>query len=91
MPGLITTSVTAAVSPGSTAIGRSIPAPSILTSYNASDFLIVHAHVDGDPDKPTLFLVDLPADGLTHVRSPKFMHHYTFDHAELKLDGVGVR
>lgn len=62
-----------------------------VTSYNASDFLIVHAHVDGDPDKPTLFLVDLPADGLTHVRSPKFMHHYTFDHAELKLDGVGVR
>ena len=62
-----------------------------VTSYNASDFMIVHAHVDGDPDKPTLFLVDLPAEGLTHVRSPKFMHNYAFDHAELKLDGLGVR
>lgn len=62
-----------------------------VTSYNASDFIIVHAHVDGDPDKPTLFLVDLPADGLTHLRSPKFMHNYAFDHAELRFDGVGVR
>ncbi len=62
-----------------------------VTSYCASDFMIVHAHVDGDPDKPTLFLVDLPADGLTHIRSPKFMHNYAFDHAELKLDGLGVR
>jgi alkylation response protein AidB-like acyl-CoA dehydrogenase len=62
-----------------------------VTSYNASDFIIVHAHVDGDPDKPTLFLVDLPADGLSHIRSPRFMHNYAFDHAELKLDGLGVR
>jgi alkylation response protein AidB-like acyl-CoA dehydrogenase len=62
-----------------------------VTSYNASDFLIVHAHVDGDPDKPTLFLVDLPADGLRHLRSPKFMHNYAFDHAELRFEGVGVR
>jgi len=61
-----------------------------VTSYNASDFVIVHAHVDGDPDKPTLFLVDLPADGLIHVRSPKFMHNYAFDHAELRFEGVGV-
>ncbi|WP_137391494.1 acyl-CoA dehydrogenase family protein [Rhodoligotrophos defluvii] len=54
-----------------------------VTSYNASDFVIVHAHVDGDPDKPTLFLVDKPAENLTHVRSPKFMHNFAFDHAEL--------
>lgn len=62
-----------------------------VTSYNTSDFLIVHAHVEGDPDKPTLFLVDVPADGLVHLRSPKFMHNYAFDHAELRLEGVGVR
>jgi alkylation response protein AidB-like acyl-CoA dehydrogenase len=61
-----------------------------VTSYNASDFIIVHAHVDGDPDKPTLFLVDKPAAGLTHLRSPKFMHTYTFDHAELRFDNVAV-
>ncbi len=61
-----------------------------VTSYNTSDFMIVHAHVDGDPEKPTLFLVDLPANGITHVRSPKFMHNYAFDHAELKLNEVSV-
>jgi acyl-CoA dehydrogenase len=61
-----------------------------VTSYNASDFVIVHAHVDGDPDKPTLFLVDSDAPGLRHLRSPKFMHNYVFDHAELRLEDVLV-
>lgn len=61
-----------------------------VTSYNASDFIIVHAHVDGDPDKPTLFLVDKPAAGLVHLRSPKFMHNYAFDHAELRFENVAV-
>jgi acyl-CoA dehydrogenase len=61
-----------------------------VTSYNASDFVIVHAHVEGDPDKPTLFLVDSDAPGLKHLRSPKFMHNYAFDHAELRLEDVEV-
>ncbi|MGF1609805.1 MAG: acyl-CoA dehydrogenase family protein [Kiloniellales bacterium] len=61
-----------------------------VTSYNASDYIIVHAHVDGDPDKPTLFLVDKPAEGLEHLRSPRFMHNYAFDHAELRLEDVPV-
>ncbi len=59
-----------------------------VTSYNASDFIIVHAHVDGDPDQPTLFLVDKPAANMTHLRSPKFMHNFAFDHAELRFDDV---
>ena len=61
-----------------------------VTSWNASDYVIVHAHVDGDPDRPTLFLVDKPAEGLTHLRSPRFMHAYCFDHAELRLEDVPV-
>lgn len=61
-----------------------------VTSYNASDFVIVHAHVDDDPDKPTLFLVDKPAANLVHLRSPKFMHNFAFDHAELRFDDVTV-
>jgi alkylation response protein AidB-like acyl-CoA dehydrogenase len=61
-----------------------------VTSYNASDFIIVHAHVDRDPNKPTLFLVDKPAKGLMHIRSPKFMHNFAFDHAELRFDEVEV-
>jgi len=61
-----------------------------VTSYNASDFAIVHAHVDGDVNKPTLFLVDIPSEGLIHLRSPKFTHNFVFDHAELKLDKLEV-
>jgi acyl-CoA dehydrogenase len=61
-----------------------------VTSYNACDYIIVHAHVDGDPDKPTLFLVDHDSPGITHARSPRFMHDYIFDHAELVLHQVAV-
>ena len=61
-----------------------------VTSYNASDFIIVHAHVDDDPDKPTLFIVDKPAVNMTHLRSPKFMHNFAFDHAELLFDETPV-
>lgn len=61
-----------------------------VTSYNASDFIIVHAHVDDDPDKPTLFLVDKPVERMTHLRSPKFMHNFAFDHAELRFEDATV-
>ena len=61
-----------------------------VTSYNASDFIIVHAHVDDNPDKPTLFLVDKPVKNMVHLRSPKFMHNFAFDHAELRFDDVEV-
>jgi acyl-CoA dehydrogenase len=61
-----------------------------VTSYNASDFIIVHAHVDDDPDKPTLFLVDKPVPNMTHLRSPKFMHNFAFDHAELRFEETPV-
>jgi len=57
-----------------------------VTSYNAADFIIVHAHVDDDPDKPTLFLVDKPVNNMKHLRSPKFMHNFAFDHAELRFE-----
>jgi alkylation response protein AidB-like acyl-CoA dehydrogenase len=61
-----------------------------VTSYDAADYMIVQAHVDGDSDKPTLFLVDKDAVGITHLRSPRFMHSFVFDHAELLLEGVEV-
>ncbi len=61
-----------------------------VTSYNACDYIIVHAHVDGDPDKPTLFLVDIDTPGIRHLRSPHFMHTYIFDHAELAFEDVRV-
>src|SRR6185369_3760299 len=61
-----------------------------VTSWDACDYVIVHAHVDGDPDKPTLFLVDHATPGIRHVGSPRFMHDYIFDHAELVFDDVPV-
>jgi acyl-CoA dehydrogenase len=39
-----------------------------VTSFSGADYVIVHAHVDGDPDKPTLFLVDKTLPGVRHVR-----------------------
>jgi alkylation response protein AidB-like acyl-CoA dehydrogenase len=61
-----------------------------VTSYNASDYIIVHVHVDDDPDKPTLFLVDKDTPGIRHIRSPRFMHTFIFDHAELAFENVRV-
>jgi len=61
-----------------------------VTSFGASQFIIVHAHVDDDPDKPTLFLVDRNAQGVEHVRSPHFMHTWWSDHAELRFEDVQV-
>ncbi len=61
-----------------------------VTSFNASDFIILHAHVDGDPDQPTLFLVDRATPGIRHIRSPHFMHTYIFDHAELAFENAKV-
>ncbi len=61
-----------------------------VTSFDAADFMILHAHVDGDAEKPTLFLVDHDLPGVRHVRSPKFMHNYIHEHAEVVLDGVEV-
>ena len=61
-----------------------------ITSFNASDFIILHAHVDRDPKKPTLFLVDRDLPGVRHVRSPHFMHNYAHDHAEVVFEDVEV-
>ena len=61
-----------------------------ITSFTVSDFLILHCHVDDDPDKPTLFLVEKETPGLRHIRSPHFMHNYAFDHAELEFESMAV-
>jgi alkylation response protein AidB-like acyl-CoA dehydrogenase len=61
-----------------------------VTSGDEADYLIVHAHVDGDADKPTLFLVDKAKRGVRVQREPKFMHTYVFGHLELLFDDVEV-
>ena len=59
-----------------------------VTSANASTIILVHAHVDGDPDKPTLFIVDRDAPGVIKQRAPRFMHNYAFEHWEIVFDNV---
>jgi alkylation response protein AidB-like acyl-CoA dehydrogenase len=61
-----------------------------VTSADVADYIIVHAHVDGDPTLPTLFLVDSAASGVTVKREPKFTHTSIFGHRELVFDGVEV-
>ncbi|MSO93845.1 MAG: acyl-CoA dehydrogenase family protein [Rhodospirillales bacterium] len=59
-----------------------------VTAGNVADYLIVHAHVDGDASKPTLFLVDKVLPGVRIKRMPKFMHTYVFEHPEFVFENV---
>ncbi|HYF12403.1 MAG TPA: acyl-CoA dehydrogenase family protein, partial [Actinomycetota bacterium] len=51
-----------------------------VTTGDVADFFLVHAHVDGDPAKATIFLVDKDAPGVELVRTPKYMHTFVFEH-----------
>jgi acyl-CoA dehydrogenase len=61
-----------------------------VTSGDDPDYIIVHANVDGDPDKPTLFLVDKASPGVRIAREPKFTHTYVFGHPEFVFENVEV-
>ena len=55
-----------------------------------ADYLLVHAHVDGDPDKPTIFFVDKDLPGVRVQREPRFTHHYVWGHPQFVLEDVEV-
>jgi acyl-CoA dehydrogenase len=59
-----------------------------VTSADACDVILVHAHVDGDPDKPTLFIVEKDLPGVKVKRAPKFMHTWVYEHLEMIFDRV---
>jgi alkylation response protein AidB-like acyl-CoA dehydrogenase len=61
-----------------------------VTSGDIADFFLVHAHVDGDPAKATVFLVDKDAPGVRLVRTPKYMHTFVFEHPIYAFEGVRV-
>jgi alkylation response protein AidB-like acyl-CoA dehydrogenase len=61
-----------------------------VTSADASHVILVHAHVDGDPAKPTIFIVDKDAPGVKVNRIPKFTHNYLYEHFEMTFDKVTV-
>jgi acyl-CoA dehydrogenase len=61
-----------------------------VTTGDEADYVIAHAHLDGDPAKPTLFLVDKGTPGLSIKREPKFTHTYVFGHPEFLFENVEV-
>ncbi len=66
-----------------------------VTSGDVADFFLVHAHVDGDPGMPTVFLVDKDLPGVRLVRTPKYTHTFVFEHPifafeDVRLDGETV-
>jgi alkylation response protein AidB-like acyl-CoA dehydrogenase len=61
-----------------------------VTSGDIADFFLVHAHVDGDPSKATVFLVDKDTPGVRLVRTPAYMHTFVFEHPIFAFDGVRV-
>jgi len=59
-----------------------------VTSGDVADFFLVHAHVNGDPAKATIFLVDKGAPGVRLVRTPSYMHTFVFEHPIFAFDDV---
>ena len=55
-----------------------------------ADFFLVHAHVDGDPAKATVFLVDKDTPGVRLVRTPKYTHTFVFEHPIYAFEDVRV-
>ncbi len=59
-----------------------------VTSGDVADFFLVHALVDGDPDRATVFLVDKDTPGLRLVRTPAYMHTFVFEHPIFAFEDV---
>ena len=61
-----------------------------VTSGDVADFILLHAHVDGDPYRATVFLVDKNQPGVRIVRTPKYMHTFVFEHPIFAFEDVRV-
>lgn len=59
-----------------------------VTHGDIADFIMVHALVDGDPEKSTVFLVDKDRPGIRVKRVPKFMHNFMSEHPEYIFEKV---
>jgi alkylation response protein AidB-like acyl-CoA dehydrogenase len=62
-----------------------------VTSGDVADFFLVHAHVDRDPAKAAIFLVDKDSPGVRLVRTPAYTHTFVFEHPIFAFEGVRVR
>lgn len=61
-----------------------------VTIGDIADYILVHAHVDGDPEKPTVFFVEKNLPGVELKRTPLYTHHFAFKHPEYIFNDVIV-
>jgi acyl-CoA dehydrogenase len=61
-----------------------------VTSGDVADFFLLHTHVDGDPAKAAIFLVDKDTPGVRLVRTPSYMHTFVFEHPIFAFENVRV-
>lgn len=61
-----------------------------VTVGDVADYLLVHAHVDGDPEKATVFFVEKDLEGVKVKRTPLYTHHFVYEHPEFIFDNVFV-
>jgi acyl-CoA dehydrogenase len=59
-----------------------------VTSGDVADFFLLHTHVEGDPAKATIFLVDKDMPGVRLVRTPSYMHTFVFEHPIFAFENV---
>ena len=61
-----------------------------VTIGDIADYILVHAHVDGDSTKPTVFFVEKNLPGVELKRTPLYTHHFAFKHPEYIFNDVIV-
>lgn len=61
-----------------------------VTVGDVADYLLVHAHVDGDPEKATVFFVEKDLKGVKVKRTPLYTHHFAYKHPEFIFEDVFV-
>ena len=61
-----------------------------VTAGDIADFFLVHALVDGDPAKATVFFMDKDTPGVRKVRTPKYMHTFVYEHPIFAFEDVRV-
>ncbi|OOB78507.1 MAG: acyl-CoA dehydrogenase [Epulopiscium sp. Nuni2H_MBin003] len=61
-----------------------------VTVGDVADFILVHAHVDGDVNKAAVFFVEKNAPGVSVKRTPLYTHHFAFKHPEFIFEDVIV-
>lgn len=61
-----------------------------VTVGDVADYFLVHAHVNGDPDKATVFFVEKDLPGVKVKRTPLYTHHFAYKHPEFIFDNVFV-